>query len=431
MTNLLAALTIKVSAILLLTLICTLGLRRSSASARHWVLAVGVVSALAMPAVHGLPVHTLRLYLNVPSTAADVGLLEATAVSQPGGSPLDRFLSAVAALASDEMVSWLAVAIWLVGAIASTGVLLAGLARLRWLRASSDRLRNGPWRRLCSELAQSCGLERSVELLTGPWPELTATWGWRRPVIMLPASASRWPADRVRVVLLHELAHVSRGDWMLQIAAEGMRCLWWFNPLAWIVCRRIRRESEHAADDLVLSHGVPPATYATHLVEIAREVCKSRRTWLPAPNMARRSHLRWRLSVMLNSRTNRRPITRLARAGSLSVLVVSSLSAVSVQIGPVSAAGLAESIGSTSEQEQSVESLSGRIEELGARATPLRVPVRAVLHESHSPLDKPNRGGDRSTEPIRIGNGVRLPARIRGVAPVYPLEAVALEFRAS
>ena len=425
MTNLLAALTIKVSAILLLTLICTLGLRRSSASARHWVLAVGVVSALAMPALHSLPMHTVRLYLSVPFTGADVGLLEATAISQPKGSPLDRFLSAVAALASDEMVSWLAVAIWLVGAVASMAVLLAGLARLRWLRASSDRLRDGPWRRLCSDLTQSYSLERSVDLLSGPWPGLTATWGWRRPVIMLPASATKWTAERMLVVLLHELAHVRRRDWMLQIAAEGLRCFWWFNPLAWMVCRRIRRESEHAADDLVLSHGVPPATYATHLVEIAREVRKSRRTWLPAPNMARRSHLRWRLSVMLNSRTNRRPITRLARVGSLGVLAVSSLSAVSVQIGPVSTAGLAESIGSTGELQQPAESSSGRLGELVARATARREQLQTVLNELHSTLDKPDRSADRSTEPIRIGNGVRPPTRIHGVAPVYPPEAVA------
>ena len=417
--SLLAALTIKVSAILLLALIGTLCLRRSSASARHWVLAVGVVSALAVPALHVLPMHTLWPRLSVPFTGrTDVGLLGAPVVSQPAGSPLDRFRSAVAALASDEMVGWLALTIWLVGAVASTGVLLAGLARLRWLRASSDRLRDGPWRRLCSDLARSRGLKRRVDLLLSPRPGLMATWGWRRPVIMLPAAASKWPVERMRVVLLHELAHACRGDWMLQMAAAALRCFWWFNPLAWMVCRRIRRESEHAADDLVLSHGVLPVTYATHLVELAREVRKSRQMWLPAPAMARRSYLKRRLSVMLNSRTNRRPITRLARVGSVSVLALSSLLVASLRVGPVSAAGLAESIGSTVEQEQPAEPLSERIEEFVAKATALPAQLQAVL-------DEPDRSAGSSTEPIRIGEGVRPPTRIHSVAPVYPPEAVA------
>ena len=425
MISLLAALTIKVSAILLLALIGTLCLRRSSASARHWVLAVGVVSALAVPALHVLPMHTLWPRLSVPFTGrTDVGLLGAAVVSQPAGSPLDRFRSAVAALASDEMVGWLALTIWLVGAVASTGVLLAGLARLRWLRASSDRLRDGPWRRLCSDLARSRGLKRRVDLLLSPRPGLMATWGWRRPVIMLPAAASKWPVERMRVVLLHELAHACRGDWMLQMAAAALRCFWWFNPLAWMVCRRIRRESEHAADDLVLSHGVPPVTYATHLVELAREVRKSRQMWLPAPAMARRSYLKRRLSVMLNSRTNRRPITRLARVGSVSVLALSSLLVASLQVGPVSAAGLAESIGSTVEQEQPAEPLSERIEEFVARATALKAPLRTVLGALLATLDKSDRGAGRWPVRIRIGEGVRPPPRIRSVAPVYPPEAV-------
>ena len=50
----------------------------------------------------------------------------------------------------------------LVGAVAGTGVLLVGLARLRWLRASSRRVTDGPWHRLCCDLARSCGLPASI-----------------------------------------------------------------------------------------------------------------------------------------------------------------------------------------------------------------------------------------------------------------------------
>ncbi|MDE2880478.1 MAG: M56 family metallopeptidase [Acidobacteriota bacterium] len=387
MNSLLAGLTIKVSAILLLALIASLCLRRSSASARHWVLAVGVVSALAMPALGVLAVDGLGLRLGFPFAGpADGAWFGASAVSGSSGSRLDGLWSALAALASADVVGWLAVTIWLAGAVACTGVLLAGLARLRWLRRSSNRLRDGRWHRLCTDLARSCGLKRGVHLLLGQQSGLVATWGWWRPVVLLPASACGWPAERMRIVLLHELAHVRRGDWMLLMAAEALRCIWWFNPLAWAVRGHLRRESEHAADDLVLAQGVAPTTCATHLVELAREVRENRRTWLPAPAMARSSYLNQRLSVMLNSDTSRRPMTRVARFGSLSVLVAAAIFLASLQVEPVSAAGSAE-LGTT--------------------------------------LGESDRGGDLSMDSMRDGDGFSVPTRIHGVPPVYPPEAQA------
>ena len=395
--SLLAVLTLKVSAILLLALIGALLLRRSSASARHWVLAVGVVSAVAMPALDVLPTPPVARMAPVgpllfdtlqpsalPTAASpgppapvrplgpyvrftepvDADVVGSVVALQPGGRRPGGSRAAAAAVASDDVVGRLAVTIWLVGAFAGLSVLLVGLARLRWFRASSSRVTDERWHRLCADLSRSCGLNRGVDLLLGPRPGLVATWGWRRPVVMLPASASEWSAERMRVVLLHELAHARRGDWLLQMAAEALRCVWWFNPLAWMVRARLRRESEHAADDLVLAQGVPAATCATHLVELAREVRKHRRTWLPAPAMAGSSNLERRLSTMLNPRTNRRPLTRFARFGSLGVLVLVSIVVAGLQFGPVSASRSAESTGNAVEQEQPAEASSGRLTEL-------------------------------------------------------------------
>ena len=376
--SVLTVLTLKVTAILLLALLGTLLLRRSSASARHWVLAVGVVSAVAVPALHVLPTPPVVRMVPVgpPLSDAlplgpyvqltepvDAGAVGSVAPLQPADSRPGWSRPASAAVLSADVIGRSAVTIWLVGAFVGLGVLLVGLARLRWLRASSSRVTDGRWHRLCADLSRSYGLTRGVALLLGPRPGLVATWGWRRPVVMLPASASEWSAERMRVVLLHELAHVRRGDWLLQLAAEALRCVWWFNPMAWLVRARLRRESEHAADDLVLARGVPAATCATHLVELAREVRKHRRTWLPAPAMARPTSLEWRLFAMLNPRTNRRPLTRFARFGSLGVLVPASIVVAGLQVGPVSASRSAESTGSAVEHEQPAESSSGRLTE--------------------------------------------------------------------
>jgi beta-lactamase regulating signal transducer with metallopeptidase domain len=101
--------------------------------------------------------------------------------------------------------------------------------------------------------------------------------------VILPSPASEWSDARARIVLSHELAHIGRGDWSLQMVAEALRAFHWFNPILWIVCRRLRLESEHACDDEVMRRGVAGTDYATHLVELARSLRQRRQLWLPAP----------------------------------------------------------------------------------------------------------------------------------------------------
>jgi TonB family protein len=128
-------------------------------------------------------------------------------------------------------------------------------------------------------------------------------------------------------VLGHELAHVARGDWALQILAELVRALCWFNPFVWIACASLRRDSEHACDDAVLNLGIERTEYAAHLVDLAR-ACRTPRGFvhqLSAPGMAHASTLEQRIRAMLNDHANRRPLTgsvRLLAAVVLALLTV-------------------------------------------------------------------------------------------------------------
>ena len=111
------------------------------------------------------------------------------------------------------------------------------------------------------------------------------------PKIVLPADAtvtgrgerhSTWCSA-------HEIAHVTRGDWLVQMVAEVCKAIYWFNPLFWIVRARLRHESERACDDAVMSHRHQRiATYASELLELARSFGRHRQAWLPAPRMAAR-----------------------------------------------------------------------------------------------------------------------------------------------
>jgi len=313
---------IKVTVIVLVALAATAVLRRRSAAVRHFVLAAALACAAATPA----------LRLVAPAWQAGIGawltesrvqlidrpllVLDSTTQSPavvPGAQ--SPSLSRAALLAR-----WLGI-VWAGGAAASLFVLLAGLGRLAWLASRAERVTDGPWARIAAEISRVAGLRRPPVLLQSPDSALLATWGFATAKVMLPSDVSDWPEDRIRIVLAHELAHVRRGDWLVQMAAELVRSLYWFNPLVWVACRRLRIESEQACDDAVLKTGVEGATYATELVDLAKAFKSQQEMFLPAAAIARSSSLERRVRAMLNVRLNREPITRRASIAAAALFV--------------------------------------------------------------------------------------------------------------
>src|SRR5690606_30095851 len=180
-----------------------------------------------------------------------------------------------------------AVVIWAAGAAIAFTLIAFAFVRLARVALTAKRVRDGRWVRIAREMAAACAVTRGVTLLQTDAPDMLGTFGWLRPRILLPAGASDWPDDRVRVVLRHELAHIRRGDWILQIGAELLGALWWCIPVFWIACTRLRRDSEQACDDAVLGAGVAPREYAAHLLCLARDARVASPMWMSALPMAR------------------------------------------------------------------------------------------------------------------------------------------------
>jgi TonB family protein len=177
-----------------------------------------------------------------------------------------------------------------------------------------------------SELSQFHKLARSVRLLQCSSPlAMPLTWGILRPVIVLPSGATLWTQDRCRIVLSHELAHIARHDWFIQICAEVARCFYWFHPLVWLATRRLRQESERASDDAVLRSGIAPSHYASQLLDLARTLKNAHHGWSTALAIARPSNLERRFIAMLNPTLNRGGISRrtglLLKAAALCLLL--------------------------------------------------------------------------------------------------------------
>ena len=138
-------------------------------------------------------------------------------------------------------------------------------------------------------------------------------WGIVRPAVLMPADADEWPGERLRIVLLHELAHVRRRDCLTHVLAQAACAVYWFHPLAWMAARRARAERERACDDLVLAAGTRGSDYAEELLQIARVMRAGRFPAVLAGAtlaMAHRSQLEGRLLAILDPRMPRRGMTR-------------------------------------------------------------------------------------------------------------------------
>jgi beta-lactamase regulating signal transducer with metallopeptidase domain len=275
---------------------------RRSAALRHAILAVAIVSATLMPVFElSLPVVEWAGPSRVLSSGSE---LSADAVA---ATP-DVSRSDVAPVAR---IPWLTIfaATWLAATIAALGALAMSLVRLARLRARCVPV-TGRWRDLAAELSRECGVRRPVALLQSPEASLLVTYGEVAPGILLPAGASEWADDRRRVVLRHELAHIRRHDAAVQLVGEVLRVMQPINPLVWIACRRLRRESEYACDDAVLAGGVPATDYAAHLLEVAKQLSGRHAVWASAPAIAEPSTLERRIVAMLNTQRNRTALTR-------------------------------------------------------------------------------------------------------------------------
>ncbi len=336
--------TYKISIVLLLAFTGCALLRRRSAAVRHWLLAGALACAVVMPALASIaPSWQVPFASSVASAfaaaPADHRLRKPEADAVVVAYPVRPSMKAMPAQDRQPQSRTIPIAIvWLAGTVISLCVLMIGLARLARLAARATRVADPIWIETARTIGQTYGLRRPIHLLQlhSDHPALLATWGLFRPTLLLPADALTWTEDRIRIVLCHELAHIRRGDWTTQMVAELVRSIYWFNPLLWIACRRLRHESEQACDDAVLRLGVEGADYAAHVVELARAFRAHRRAAAssPALAMARPSGLERRVRAMLNAQIDRRPVTRWGR-----LTIVAVLAGVALTIAGINAAG--------------------------------------------------------------------------------------------
>ena len=313
-------------------------LRRRSAALRHLVWTAAFAAILALPFLSAaLPA------LRVPGTGAVLppqgGNFQTTATMAGGagtGSAVDGGGIAVGTLRRGWLPDWRMYLLlgWAAGAGVALARTLVAYAAARQVRRSGGPF---PDRDLCATLARSLGIRRAVDVIGIDAGSMPMTFGARRAVVLMPADACIWSEEKLRMVLLHELAHVRRGDAATHLLGRAAMALYWWNPLAWSAWREFLKERERAADDLVLNAGERPPEYAGQLLEVARGVRSSSVMGWATASMARRSQLEGRLLAILDSGVNRTAPGRASvmAAVLLAAAMIVPLAAIRAQEGAV------------------------------------------------------------------------------------------------
>ena len=231
-------------------------MRRSSPGSRYFVACTALLACLAWPAL------TLAGRLASPDAAplALKALGHAAAVSAaPAGilELLQRHLDTI-------VWAWAACALVL-GARLSFGLLWIGRYSAGHGQADASLQAR------LDKLAGRFGVTREVRIRVVEHIASPITAGWWRPVVLVPASlVTGMPPDLLDALLAHEMAHIKRLDYLVNLCQNVIETLLFYHPAVWWISRQVRDEREKIADDVAASHLGEPRRLALALSELEK-----------------------------------------------------------------------------------------------------------------------------------------------------------------
>lgn len=417
-------------------------LDRRAASLRYLLACGALALMLVLPALTGwhhyaslqtaqsmaeAPAPVLRAPTHAPvPTLARSAVLPAEAPRAAEPTPvMERTLSLLG-----EHMHWLVLA-WGLGVALSSMRLLSGWLKLRRLVREA-----GPapaeWQEALERLAKRLGMTRPVRLLRSAALDVPAAVGWLRPVVLLPVSALTGLSSRqLEMVLAHELAHIRRHDFVVNLVQTVVETLFFYHPAVWWMSRVIRVEREHCCDDIAVDTSGNAVSYARALT--ALEALRVMPLGAASPAMSA-------LGGSLSERVRRlvvAPATRcssrwvagasvvtlmsgVAVAAPLAALVLPERHAVPAEAPatpvPASAPALEMNVGPLAQgvvnavvpQVMSALSAQGLVPQgLLAQAAPVPVPVpvpRPVIAGNPNPNPNPDSDYDEDEDTTRVGS---------------------------
>ncbi|MBN2457044.1 MAG: M48 family metalloprotease [Sedimentisphaerales bacterium] len=230
-----------------------------------------IIACMALALIVLMPVVTLRMVdvtavsfeptkavsVDLPKSGADTQAVvempqaespPAQVAASPRISLKDKFIEIV------EPALPFVVLGWLVGVLALSLWHLGGWTQLQRLRRCMVKQVSERVHLRLRSLAKRLGIRRTVEIMESALVQVPTVVGWIKPVILLPASAlTGLTSEQIEAILAHELAHIKRYDYLVNMLQTVVEILGFYHPAVWWISRKIRVERENCCDDLAVS----------------------------------------------------------------------------------------------------------------------------------------------------------------------------------
>ncbi len=198
--------------------------------------------------------------------------LYAAEFSSKGSINLAQYISAqtsgISGLTIEMMMPYLSL-LWFTGVLLFSVRLLNGLYEVNSIRTDAKWNVDADFDQLITQLSEKLNISAKVGLKWSERVLVPCVTGFVKPIILLPSSiVSGFTPSQIEAVLLHELAHIRRYDFMVNLVQTLIESFLFFNPFVWYFSFQARKERENACDEMVLANGISPAGYARTLVVV-------------------------------------------------------------------------------------------------------------------------------------------------------------------
>lgn len=196
------------------------------------------------------------------------------------------------------------VALYVIGISFQLVVLISGYIKLKQLKQNHISAIPAEWFIVAKNTLAKLGISKNVQFYLSEKVNVPLAVGFLKPVVLFPiALVAQLDIKQVEAILIHELSHIRRNDYVLNLIKTGIETLLFFNPFVWLTSRFIHIEREHACDDLVVNFTKEPVTYAHALLKL--ELIKDKTQ--PALSLAatgKNQHLYQRIKRITDMKTN-------------------------------------------------------------------------------------------------------------------------------
>jgi uncharacterized protein (TIGR03435 family) len=236
----------------------------SGSSARYALACAALASMMIAPILTFAALHPPAIAPNLATFSAPLS----------AAGPVARGPAAWITVAFDQPVPasyfpWM-VAVWIGGTMICWLRLFFGWIIAHRLRSRLVQPAPADWQHAMDRLQSRIGMSRPVRLLVSTLAHAPAAVGWLRPVVLLPGAAlAGLSSAQLEAILLHELAHIRRHDYLVNILQSAVEALLFYHPAVWWISHHIRDERELCCDDVAVSLTRDATDYARALAQLA------------------------------------------------------------------------------------------------------------------------------------------------------------------